>query len=42
MKKYDLIVVGSEAAARTAAPIATEAGRKVAVVDERPFGGTCL
>ena len=42
MKKYDLIVVGSEAAARTAAPIAKEADWKVAVVDERPFGGTCL
>jgi pyruvate/2-oxoglutarate dehydrogenase complex dihydrolipoamide dehydrogenase (E3) component len=42
MKKYDLIVVGSEAAARIAAPIAKEADWKVAVVDERPFEGTCL
>ena len=42
MKEYDLIIVGSGTAGRTAAPIAKEAGWKVAVVDERPFGGTCL
>ena len=41
MKEYDLIIVGSGTAGRTAAPIAKEAGWKVAVVDERPFGGTC-
>ena len=41
MKSYDLVVIGSGVAARSAAFRVREAGWSVAVVDERPFGGTC-
>lgn len=40
-KAYDLIVIGSGTAAMVAANRVGAAGRKVAVVDYRPFGGTC-
>ncbi len=40
-KKFDLIVIGTGAAASTAAYRYRSAGREVAVVDSRPFGGTC-
>lgn len=40
-KSYDLVIVGSGVAAQTAAARVREAGWKVAVVDDRPFGGTC-
>src|SRR5262245_34854970 len=40
-KRYDLVVVGSGTAARTVATPARAAGWNVAVVDVRPFGGTC-
>lgn len=40
-KAYDLIVIGSGTAAMVAANRVASAGRKVAVVDYRPFGGTC-
>lgn len=40
-KSYDLIVIGSGTAAMVAANRMTAAGRKVAVIDYRPFGGTC-
>lgn len=40
-KRYDLIVVGSGAAASGVASRVRQAGRSVAVVDCRPFGGTC-
>jgi glutathione reductase (NADPH) len=38
---YDLVVLGSGTAAQTASARVRAAGRKVAVVDHRPFGGTC-
>lgn len=40
-KSYDLIVIGSGTAAMVAANRMAAAGKKVAVVDYRPFGGTC-
>lgn len=40
-KQYDLVVIGAGTAAMTAARRARSAGRTVAVVDFRPFGGTC-
>lgn len=40
-KRYDLIVVGSGAAAAGVASRVRQAGRSVAMVDCRPFGGTC-
>lgn len=39
--KYDLVVVGTGTAASTVAYKCRAAGWKVAVVDSRPFGGTC-
>lgn len=41
MDSYDLIVIGSGTAAQLAASRARKAGRSVAVIDHRPFGGTC-
>ena len=38
---FDLIVIGTGTAARTAAMRVSEAGWTVAVIDEKPFGGTC-
>ena len=38
---FDLIVIGTGTAARTAAMRVSEAGWNVAVIDEKPFGGTC-
>jgi len=38
---YDLIVIGSGTAAQVAAHRIAAAGWKVAVIDYRPFGGTC-
>ncbi len=40
-KAYDLIVIGSGTAAMVASNRLASAGRKVAVMDYRPFGGTC-
>lgn len=40
-KAYDLIVVGSGTAAMVAGHRTASAGWKVAVIDYRPFGGTC-
>jgi glutathione reductase (NADPH) len=39
--QFDLVVVGSGTAAMTAAMRVRKAGRGVAIVDEKPFGGTC-
>jgi glutathione reductase (NADPH) len=39
--EFDLVVVGSGTAAMTAAMRVREAGWRVAVIDFRPFGGTC-
>jgi phytoene dehydrogenase-like protein len=41
MKTYDLVVLGSGTAAQVASARVRKAGRTVAVVDYRPFGGTC-
>jgi glutathione reductase (NADPH) len=41
MDVYDLIVIGTGTAAQVAAGRVRRAGRSVAVVDHRPFGGTC-
>ena len=38
---YDLIVIGSGTAAQTAISRVCKAGWRVAVIDHRPFGGTC-
>ena len=40
-KQYDLIVIGTGTAAMTAAMRIRAAGWHVAVIDFRPFGGTC-
>jgi len=41
MKTYDLVVIGSGTAAQVASARVRKAGRTIAVVDHRPFGGTC-
>jgi glutathione reductase (NADPH) len=38
---YDLIVIGTGVAASTVAWECHSAGWKIAVIDSRPFGGTC-
>lgn len=38
---YDLIIIGTGTAARVAAMRVRKAGKRVAVIDNRPFGGTC-
>lgn len=38
---YDLIAIGSGTAAQVASARVRAAGWKVAVIDHRPFGGTC-
>lgn len=40
-KNYDLIVIGTGSAASTVAYKCRKAGWNVAVIDSRPFGGTC-
>ncbi len=41
MAAYDLIVIGTGTAAQVASARVRKAGRSVAVIDNRPFGGTC-
>src|SRR5216684_1586742 len=41
MKRYDLVVIGTGTAAQVASARVRAAGRSVAVIDHRPFGGTC-
>src|SRR5262245_2346008 len=41
METYDLIVIGTGTAAQVAAGRVRRGGRTVAVIDHRPFGGTC-
>lgn len=41
MDVYDLVVIGTGTAAQVAAARVRKAGRSVAVIDHRPFGGTC-
>ena len=40
-KPYNQIVIGTGTAAMTAAMRVRAAGWRVAVIDHRPFGGTC-
>ncbi len=41
VKRYDLLVIGTGSAASSVAPQCREAGWTVAIIDSRPFGGTC-
>src|SRR5262249_47497960 len=41
MEAFDLIVIGTGTSAQVAAGRVRKAGRSVAVIDHRPFGGTC-
>src|ERR1700730_2979999 len=41
MDSYDLIVIGTGTAAQVTAARVKRAGRSVAMIDHRPFGGTC-
>ena len=41
MRKFDVVVVGTGSAASAVAMRCTRSGKQVAVVDSRPFGGTC-
>jgi glutathione reductase (NADPH) len=40
-KQFDLVVIGTGAAASTVASQCRAAGWQVAIIDSRPFGGTC-
>jgi glutathione reductase (NADPH) len=40
-RKFDLIVIGTGSAASTVASQCRSAGWEVAIIDSRPFGGTC-
>src|SRR6266404_6883963 len=40
-RKFDLIVIGTGEAGSTAAYKCRKAGWEVAIIDSRPFGGTC-
>ncbi|MDZ4799155.1 MAG: NAD(P)/FAD-dependent oxidoreductase [Bryobacteraceae bacterium] len=40
-RSFDLLIIGTGAAAKSVAYPCRKAGRSVAVVDNRPFGGTC-
>jgi glutathione reductase (NADPH) len=40
-RRFDLVVIGTGAAASAVASRCRSAGWKVAVIDSRPFGGTC-
>jgi len=41
MSDYDVVIIGSGAAGQTVAADCAKAGKRVAVVDRLPFGGTC-
>ncbi|HET7370692.1 MAG TPA: NAD(P)/FAD-dependent oxidoreductase [Gammaproteobacteria bacterium] len=41
IQTFDLIVVGTGVAASSIASRCAKAGWKIAIIDERPFGGTC-
>ena len=41
MEEYDLVVIGTGSAGSAAAYRCRQAGWKVAIIDSRPFGGTC-
>jgi glutathione reductase (NADPH) len=41
LKTYDLVIIGSGTAAQVASSRVRGAGWSIALVDHRPFGGTC-
>lgn len=41
MKRYDVIIIGSGSAASQAASILCDAGKRIAIVENWTFGGTC-
>lgn len=41
MKEYDLVIIGSGSAATSAAFYCSTSGMRTAIVDYKPFGGTC-
>jgi len=41
MREYDVLIIGSGVAGQTVAAACATAGKRVAVVDRLPFGGTC-
>lgn len=41
IRKFDVVVIGTGSAASTVASRCRKAGRQVAIVDSRPFGGAC-
>src|SRR5437667_12517068 len=41
MESFDLVVIGSGSAAQGVAARCRKAGWTVAMIDKRPFGGTC-
>jgi glutathione reductase (NADPH) len=41
MERYDVIVVGTGAGGSGVAYRCAKAGRRVAVIDDEPYGGTC-
>jgi glutathione reductase (NADPH) len=41
MHTFDLVVVGTGSAGATVAKTVREAGKRVAIIDKLPFGGTC-
>ncbi len=42
MRKFDVVVIGTGSAASAVASRCRSAGWQVAVIDSRPFGGTCV
>ncbi len=40
-RKFDVVIIGTGSAASTVATQCRAAGREVAIIDSRPFGGTC-
>src|SRR6516162_5444906 len=42
MKTYDLVIIGSGTAAQVVGSRMRAASRSVALIDHRPFGGTCV
>ncbi|MBE0527818.1 MAG: NAD(P)/FAD-dependent oxidoreductase, partial [Thermoleophilia bacterium] len=41
MPEFDVVVIGSGAAAQNVAPRCAQTGLRVAIVDRLPYGGTC-
>ena len=41
LANYDVVVIGTGSAASSVASRCSGAGKRVAVVDSRPYGGTC-